>query len=305
MKIKIKKVEKPIIEKGIEHFKFFDWDSLWVYHPCVVEHNKEFYLIYTGKSIKRGVSHKIGIAVSKDLNSWQKLDSNPLLNEGKDGEWDNDFVAHAYVFKDKDKFYMLYDGSKKGDWLESIGLAESKNLTDWKKYSGNPIFKVAANWWENHHVSRCCVFKENGVYYLYYAGHDGERERIGAARGESLLRLKRCFGRPILDIGKEGEWDEKSVSDPRVIKYNQTYLMFYSGIDNRGVERMGLAISNDLLSWKKYKKNPILDVSAQSWDKIAAARADIRIFRNRFYIFYSGKKNFFYNIGIAYLEIEK
>jgi len=305
MKIKIIKKEKPIIEKGIRHFNFFDWDSLWAYHPCVVEHNKKYYLIYTGKSIKMGVSHKIGIAVSKDLNSWQKLDNNPLLIEGKDGEWDNDFVAHAYVFKDKNKFYMLYDGSRKGDWLESIGLAESKNLTDWEKYAGNPIFTVGTNWWENRHVSRCCVFKENGVYYLYYAGHDGERERIGMAKGKSLFGLKRCFDRPVLNIGKKGEWDEESISDPKIIKYNKLYLMFYSGIDCRGIERTGLAISKDLFSWKKYKKNPILDVSVQSWDRISATRADIKIFNNRLYIFYSGKKNFFYNIGVASLQIKK
>ncbi len=305
MKIKIEKVEKPIIKQGIKRFVFFDWNSLWAYHPCVIEHNKKYYLIYTGKSLKIGISHKIGIAVSKDLNTWEELDNNPLFNEGKDGEWDSDFVAHAYVFKDGSKFYMLYDGSKKGNWLESIGLAESKNLIDWKKYIGNPIFTVATNWWENHHVSRCCVFKKNGMYHLYYAGHDGERERIGMAKGKSLLELKRFSDMPVLDVGKDGEWDEKSISDPRIIKYNNKYLMLYSGIDKKGIERAGLAISKNLLSWKKYRKNPILDVSAQSWDRTSSARADIKIFNNHIYIFYSGKKNFFYNIGVANLQIEK
>jgi len=303
------KSRKPIIHSGIHTFDVLGWDSMWAYHPSVVEFKKKYYLFYTGRNISSnrlgmGINDNIGLAISKDLKKWNKLKI-PILKTGKDGSWDSQFIAHCYVFKDGNKFYMLYDGSRKGNWLESIGLAESENLIDWEKYVGNPIFTVGANWWEKRHVSRCCVFKENGVYYLYYAGHDGERERIGMAKGESLFGLTRCFGQPVLDIGKEGEWDEKSISDPRIIKYNKEYMMFYSGIDKRGVERLGLAIGKDLFSWRKYKKNPILDVSVQSWDRTSAARADIRIFNNRIYIFYSDKKNFFYNIGVANLQIKK
>ncbi len=254
--------------------------------------------------IGMGINDNIGVAISKNLKEWKKM-KDPVIRRGKDGDWDSEFLAHCFVFKDRKKFYMLYDGSKKGEWLESIGLAESTNLTEWKKYKDNPIFRVSKNWWEKRHVSRCCIFKERDLYYLYYAGHDGERERIGMAKGRTLFTLSRFLDDPIIDVGKKNDWDERSISDPRVIKYKDRYLMFYSGIDKKGIERAGLAISKDLFSWKKYKKNPILDVSASSWDKISAARADIKMFSNRLYIFYSGRKNFFYNIGIADLEIQK
>lgn len=302
MTIKIVKIQKPILKAGVKNFRFLSSDSLWAYHPCVIERNGEYYMFYTGKSIGKGIKHNSCLAISTDLKNWVKERKNPIVPSKNEKEWDSDFIAHPFVFKDNGKFYMLYDGSKKGDWLEEIGLAESEDLLNWKKYPKNPVFKIGSNWWEKRHVSRCCVFKEEGEYYLFYAGHDGQRERIGLASGKSLLSLKRFSKEPILDVGRKGKWDEKSISDPKIIKYKGKYLMFYSGINVDGIERVGVAESNDLLKWEKHERNPILDVDKNSWDKISATRADVKIFDGEIYLFYSGRKKFIYNIGMAKLD---
>lgn len=302
MKFSVVKNKRSIITPGIKRFNPFGFDALWAYHPCVIFHKGEYLLFYTGKGAGRGINHQIGLAKSGDLRTWKKV-STPILPLGKKKEWDSDFTAHCFIFQDGDTFNMLYDGSKKGFWQEAIGLAQSKDLKTWKKIAKNPIFKVSKNAWENNHVSRCCVLKEKGMYYLYYAGHADQRERIGMAKGKDLLSLKRFLKTPVLDVGGKGTWDEASISDPRVIKYKDYYLMFYSGVDAKSIEWMGVATSRNLISWKKYEKNPILDVSKNGWDKTSAARADIRIFDGKIYIFYSGKRNFFYSIGIAILKI--
>lgn len=301
MEFKVTKQEKPILHNSLHSFNPLKWDSLWAYHPCVIEYEGLYYMIYTGKSLRPGISHNIGLATSSDLNTWGK-ELHPVLKLGNKGEWDDDFVAHAYVYKEDSRFYMFYDGSKKGKWFEEIGVAESTDLLNWKKYSKNPIFKVSNNWWEKMHVSRCCIYKLGNTFYLYYAGHDGKRERIGLATGKSIFNLKRYAKNPVLDVGTGSKWDGKSISDPRIVKYKDKYLMFYSGIDNNLKERMGVAISKDLYTWEKYKK-PILDVSPESWDKISAARADIKIFNGKIYIFYSGKRRYTYSIGIAKISI--
>lgn len=307
MKFSVVKNKRPIILPGIKRFNPFGFDALWAYQPSVIYHKKKFYLFYTGRnmSISRlgmGINDNIGFAISSDLKTWKKMNGT-IIKTGKNSDWDSEFLAHCFVFKDGNTFKMLYDGSRKGTWLEEIGLTVSKDLVSWKKERKNPIFKVGSNWWEKRHVSRCCVFKDKGIYYLYYAGHDGQRERIGMAKGKNLLALKRVFRNPVLDIGKKGAWDETSISDPRVIKHKNYYLMFYSGVDTKNVERMGVAISRNLISWKKYERNPILDVSENGWDKTSTARADIRVFDGKIFIFYSGRRSFFYNIGMAILTI--
>lgn len=302
MKVKVTKTKYPVLKADIENFKLFSKDALWAYHPCVIKKNGKYYMFYTGKKIDRGIAHYACLAISDNLESWKK--KKPPIDPSKNkNEWDNGFIAHTFVFKDDSKFLMLYDGSKKGNWLEEIGLAESEDLLNWRKYERNPIFKVGKNWWDVRHVSRCCVFKEKGIYYLYYAGHDGQRERIGLAKGNSITNLRRFLKEPVLDVGKKGEWDEKSISDPKIIKYKDKYLMLYSGINAQGMEQSGFAISHDLIAWEKYENNPILQVSDNGWDKISASRADIKRINNKLYIFYSGKKKYFYNIGLAELEI--
>lgn len=301
MKIKVTKFKDPILTHSKLNPKALD--LFWAYHPCIVEKKGEFYMFYTGKSIKRGISHHVLLAKSSNLEHWKKI-KGEFIKTGRNGEWDSDFLAHAYVFSDGENFKMLYDGSKKENWLEEIGIAESRDLIHWKKYKKNPIFKAGGEWWEKRHVSRCCIYKESGIYYLYYAGHDGKVERIGLAKGRSLLGLKRLQKQPVLDLGRKGTWDDKSISDPRVFKHKGKYLMVYSGINKDGVERVGLAISSDLIKWKKYDKNPILNVSKNEWDSLSATRADIFKFEDKFYLFYSGRKNrYFYNIGMVKVEI--
>ena len=301
MRIKIEKIPNPILKNSYP-LKLLAKDFLWAYHPCVLERKGNYYMFYTGRSFSKNISHYLLLAKSSDLKNWTKLNK-PILENGKRGSWDSDFLAHGFFFKDNDRYFMLYDGSRKGRWLEEIGLAESRDLIHWEKYKNNPIFKVGRNSWEKRHVSRCCVYKEKGIYYLFYAGHDGKRERIGLVRGKSIYKLERFLRKPVLDVGEKGEWDGRSISDPRVIKHKGKYLMFYSGIDAKGMERVGLSESKDLINWSKFAKNPILDVSQSSWDKVSATRADIKRIDNSFYIFYSGKKKLLYNIGMAKLNI--
>lgn len=303
MKIITKKIAAPILKNSLSKLKLLDKDSLWAYHPCVIKNGKNYYMFYTGKSLKKGISHHMLLAKSTDLKKWEKYKNPEIIKTGDNGVWDSDFLAHAFVFRDKGKFIMLYDGSPKNNWLEEIGIAESEDLINWKKYEKNPVFRTGTNRWEKRHVSRCCVYKREGNYYLYYAGHDGQRERIGLAKGKNLFQLKRFLDKPVLDVGNNNEWDEKSISDPRVFKYKNKYVMFYTGMDKVGLERIGAALSEDLVNWKKYKNNPILDVSRDGWDKISACRGDVKVFDDKIYLFYSGRNRFFYSVGLASIDI--
>lgn len=259
-------------------------------------------MIYTGKSMGWGVRHQTVLATSKNLKDWKKA-GKEILPAGQKGEWDSDFTAHGFVFGEGKKYSMLYDGSRIGDWLEEIGLAQSSNLRKWEKHRLNPIFGVGTLRWERRHVSRCSIFTQRGEYYLYYAGHDGERERIGLARGTSLTRITKRLPDPVLDVGGRGAWDEKSISDPRVVAWKGNYVMFYSGIDAKGIERTGIAQSRDLVHWRKFAGNPILDVTPGGWDAISASRAFPFVDDRKIALFYSGRKNYFYGIGLADVSI--
>ncbi len=234
MKVTVIKRKQPIIKNALSiNGNIFAWDSLWAYHPVFVTYKGEYYFTYTGKRFGKGVKHQIGFAKSKDLKTWEKLKQNPIFTESAKG-WDDDFVAHGYIYQKKNMYYMYYDGSKKGDWLEEIGLATSTDLIHWERHPKNPVFTLGKLWWEKRHVSRCCIYKEKNMYYMFYAGNDGKWERIGIASSKSLTSFNRLSKEPVLSTGKPGEWDEMSISDPRVLKYKNKYLMFYSRFNTLG-----------------------------------------------------------------------
>jgi predicted GH43/DUF377 family glycosyl hydrolase len=85
-----------------------------------------------------------------------------------------------------------------------------------------------------------------------------------------------------------GAWDSVDVLNPAVIIKDGTYYAFYSGYDGK-VWRTGLATSSDGAIWKKYEKNPVLDLSPSGFDSVyIAANGDTIVIDGKFYHFYQG-----------------
>jgi predicted GH43/DUF377 family glycosyl hydrolase len=55
----------------------------------------------------------------------------------------------------------------------------------------------------------------------------------------------------ILEPGPPGSWDDAGVSRRHVVLVDRRYLMFYEGVNTRGVHAIGLATSNDGFTWLK------------------------------------------------------
>lgn len=309
----IKRKVGPILKpKGLV-FLYYpgNWEGRWVYHSNIVEKCGSYYLFYSGKAGINFLAGKafqmrqdIGVAISQNLKTWERYSGNPILKPGKG--WDSDLVCHSYVFKEGDTYYMFYDGSKKGRWKESIGFAKSRNLLNWEKHP-NPVLKSNSFWWDKNHVSRCCVIKDaKDKYYMFFAGHDGQRERIGmAVSGDLISWTKRKS--VVVDLGKMGEWDDRFVSDPRVIKVGLLYLMTYTGFNSRDLSAgIGVCWSRDLIKWKKFVKNPIVHHgNIGDWDADEASRGDVVKFEDNYYIFYTGKKGFYYSIGFVEINMKE
>lgn len=307
----VKKYPKPILSpKGFPFFYFNgNWEGRWVYHPRVIQHKGKFYLFYSGKSGFNMLFNKalqmrqdIGVVTSKGLKKWQRQ-RNPVLSPSEEG-WDSDLVCHAHILRQNKKFYMFYDGSTKGKWREAIGVAESNDLINWTKMPRNPVLTSKSYWWDKAHVSRCSVIKRTKVYYMFFAGHDGERERIGVAKSRDLTNWEK-LKEPVVDIGSPGEWDEKFISDPSIVKIGSLYLMSYTGYKGK-YSGIGLAISRDLIKWKKFSQNPILKNGKKgSWDEDEANRADFVKIGKKYYLFYTGVNGFKYSIGMAEVKMDK
>ena len=73
-------------------------------------------------------------------------------------------------------------------------------------------------------------------------------------------------GTQALTVGPAA-WDSAQLFRPWVIYDGSSFTMWYAGEDSQGADRIGMATSNDGVSWTKYSGNPVLDLGPPgSWD---------------------------------------
>ena len=112
------------------------------------------------------------------------------------------------------------------------------------------------------------VLKEGDTFHLFYnvgkAGETqnwtdpGNEEAFGHATSKDLKTW--AIHPRVIPIQGTG-WEAKTVSAPSILKVNGTFKMVYSGFQGGTIEtmfqRIGLAESADLFTWKRDPANPI------------------------------------------------
>jgi len=87
---------------------------------------------------------------------------------------------------------------------------------------------------------------------------------------EKRMAIWQCKNNPLIPLGKEGQWDEVWATWASIVRLNpKDWRIYYTGRDGVGHLRIGLAFSEDGITWEKYRNNPILEVSPSGfWDSL-------------------------------------
>jgi hypothetical protein len=154
-----------------------------------------------------------------------------------------------------------------------IYAAMSSDLVNWEAANnGNPILSAAdfksCKWAgrdKNNTIDQAPfvsdIVRYKKKWYLFLDGYskDGKRH-IGIATSEkSLLGPYKISENPVLSPGKKGSWNDESCFYAKVEKYNNAFIMFYDGKNRVGIERIGMATSDNLTSWNNSASNPVID----------------------------------------------
>jgi beta-1,2-mannobiose phosphorylase / 1,2-beta-oligomannan phosphorylase len=66
----------------------------------------------------------VGLARSRDgVTDWQRALGNPVILPGVSGAWDDCNVYKPFVIRNKDRWMLYYNASRRSDRLEQVGLA--------------------------------------------------------------------------------------------------------------------------------------------------------------------------------------
>jgi predicted GH43/DUF377 family glycosyl hydrolase len=94
----------PVLDLGANG----EWDDVYVEEPSVILDGGTYKMWYAGYD---GSNIRIGYATSLDGISWTKSTSNPVLDLGADGEWDDVRVSNSSVILDGGTYRMWYTGN--------------------------------------------------------------------------------------------------------------------------------------------------------------------------------------------------
>lgn len=219
------------------------WDELIRERGWIIKDDEGWHLWYTGYT-QADRTCKLGYAKSSDGLQWTREFTHPL--------YDDDWVEDIHLTRHGDQYLMLAEG-----YQDQAHLLISTDKLHWKRQgqldvrlkSGEPIppgpYGTPAMW------------HENGVWTLFY-----ERKDLGiwAAQSKDLKVWQNVQDEPVIALGP-GKYDSQQIAMNQIIKHKDRYytLLHGSGSTTKpSLWTTNIAVSDDLIHWKKYAGNPLL-----------------------------------------------
>ena len=203
---------------------------------------------------------------------------------------------HVIAFQGR---YLLYYSipagpDVKGDpqgW--SIGIAESKNLTDWRKIG--EVTPAAGATYEKNGLCAPGALVRDGKVHLFYQTY-GNRERDAICHGISSdgITFVRDATNPIFH--PTGAWTCGRAIDAEVVRFGKRYLLYFATRDKGYTTQMqGVASSPVNTSFGRSEWTQLADSSILKpmlpWEKQCIEGASCVQIGDSLYMFYAGGYN--------------
>jgi len=224
------------------------------------------------------------------------MSSEPVLDIGADGMFDDNGVILGDVIRVGDAIYMYYVGFqlvKKVKFLAYTGLAVSMDEGEtFERYRQTPVLDRDD---EALYIRAIhSVLYENGVFKVWYATGSGwERidgvdfpkydiSHIESADGKTFN------GRGVKCIENDPSNHEYRIGRPRVYRDGKRYLMNFTYGTTDGRYIAGQAMSEDGIHWKRNDADLGITLSEAGWDSVHLSYPSIIKAHGRTYMFYNG-----------------
>ena len=124
---------------------------------------------------------------------------------------------------------------------------------------------------------------------LFYWYQVARPPRIGLAESaDGLTWTKRA--KPVVELGPRGSFDERGAADPNVIGAGGILYMFYLGQDRAHRQMLGVARSDDGVTWTKLRGNPVLELGGPGdFDERGVGEPAVWATAGSYWMLYTGR----------------
>ena len=226
------------------------WDHFIRERGYILHEGSTYHLWYTG--YKKGADDKtkyLGYATSADGLTWTRYAENPIHKE----QW----VEDMCVLKDNGTYYMVAEGRD-----DIAHLLTSTDHIHWQEQGPLDVRYTNGKPLNKGPYGTPVLWKEGGVWYLFYERND---EAVWLATSRDLKTWTNVQDEPVLAKGP-ADYDRFAVAMNQVIRYKGRYYAYYhaSAFKDWHEWSTNVAVSTDLIHWKKYPHNPIMGNNASS-----------------------------------------
>ncbi len=261
--------------------------------PAVVRLQGRYWLYYSLPPYKGKISPgwSIGIAQSKNLVDWTRIDE--LRAEG-DVERNGFCAPGAIVLDGKvHLFYQTYGNGPK----DAICHAWSDDGIHFRRNPTNPIFRPSGDWNCGRAIDADVIAYE-GRLLLYWATRDPEfkvqMQGVSAAPlGSDFARDKWTQLNPDGPILKpELDWEGHCIEAAAMASRGGRLYMFYAGNYNNQPQQIGVAVSDDGVSFRRLFDEPFLPCGPPgSWNSSESGHPFLFQDGVQDYLFYQGNSD--------------
>lgn len=228
--------------------------------PHVVNFDGRYLMYYSIPPVKGNPSSgwNIGIAESRDLINWKKVGE---ILPDPEAEYEKNGLCAPGALVKEGKVHLFYQtyGNGRND---AICHAVSDDGLTFVRDKSNPVFKPTGDWNCGRAIdAEVCEF--DGQYFLYFATRDPDFkiQMLGVAVAPPNTDFSRddwslAVDAPILY--PELPWEGECIEGASITVKNNKMYMFYAGAYNNWPQQVGVAVSDDGLTWNRLFDEPFL-----------------------------------------------
>ena len=303
------------------------FDAKGAQGPCVVLHEGQWWMFYGG--IGNDGVQRICLATARPdrPTEWERL--GPILDLGGAGAFDQDSATYPCVHRIGGKWHLYYSGRSRRDgplhfskyW--GIGLAQSDDLRNWKKYAAEPVLQ--GDGIKEYPDCRALVGLGNIIdlpqpdgrtlYRMYYTVLPGLKDPNWQANGTwHVIEHKVCAAahsedgivwknrQVVIERRRDVVTEDIGVIGLNVWKTEGGYRGVYTGLGTKyKTYAMAEAASRDGLTWERGAAvdNVSLTPRAGSWESGMIGYPCVLPEEKRLRLFYNGTGGGGTGLGMA------
>jgi hypothetical protein len=223
-----------------------DWGGKY----SVEKFRDKYWMSYLGGNSKGYEAGVLGVGMAnyyeiETAKEWNTLEKPVLLPKDADSRWfENKTIYKSLIIQDKKSltghpFVMYYNA--KGDTAnyESIGMAVSDDMVNWKRFGKDPVISKYKGICGDAQIA-----KINDIYIMFYFGAFWKPKAFERfACSYDLVNWTDWQGEDL--VAPSTDYDKQYAHKPWVIKWKGVVYHFYNAVSEHG-RVIALATSKDL-----------------------------------------------------------